>query len=348
MDQRDPYRLDSISLDNDYDNGQQNLWDEDEEIELGSDENELFLRHEYVKPASNDILPFKVSATNHTIMASQHNQRNGFTKHSSKFKNGQSSAEQGSTKIETFQVDDSGHGSPAPSSVVYQMPNYNQFAGSLAPTSPNSVIVSFIIIFVILSVTIVPKVIPKSQTPYAYDDDDDDVIESSSIITDAGSAQEYSHQSVHSDARCKCICPPLLSSTVVVSSAGGNNTANSTASKPNKNNSTTIANSKTANQRRLYVGKTLPDHCNCNNIVRAHFQQDTKVSFKEFCARCECRYQSRNTTTIRRNVVFFIAVLVGLAFYLLIQYLLKHFRITRRGLPPHLRWLSHQTATESN
>ena len=315
MDQSDPYPNNNyhsaVSI---SDENEQDLWDEDEEIELGSDENELFLRDEYVKPISNHVLPFRVATPTTTVMG---NHRNGFNKHYVSQKSGQSSTNGNDTKIETFQVDDSGRGSPTPSSAVYQIPNYDQFAGNLAPSSPHSVLVSFIIIFVILFVTIVPKVIPKSQSiddPY-----DEDVIESST-----SRIAQISKQSVHTDARCKCICPPLLS-------------------KASNNTGTT---SKSSDQRRLYVGNTLPDQCNCNNIVRAHFK-DTEVSFKAFCDRCDCRYQSRNTTTIKRNVVFFIAVLIGLVLYLLVQYLLKHLKITRRSLSPHLRWLSHQM-TESN
>lgn len=186
------------------------------------------------------------------------------------------------------------------------------------PISPYSVLVSFIIIFVILAVTIVPKIIPKSQL---FDEDfvDDDLSDSSTTSKIA----QLSYQSVHLDVRCKCICPPLLT-------------------QPKSDNSTTTTNN--SDNRRLYIGNTSPDQCNCINIVQPHFKEEesSKLSLKEFCARCECRYQSRNTATIKRNIVFFIAVLIGLSLYLMAQYILKHLRLTRRSLPPNLRWLSHQ------
>ena len=295
-------------------------WDDDEEIELESDEHELFLCNEYVKPQSNNVLPYK--ATNF-IMNKSHI-RNGLTRNNYPKRNGQISNPTSlvnnscndSTRVETFQVDDSGFDSSTPSSVAYQIPNYDQFAGNLAPSSPYSVLISFIIIFVILAVTIVPKIIPESQ-PSDEDFVDGDLSESSTT-----KIAQIPYQSVHLDARCKCICPPLLKQKT-------EDNANSTINSSDK--------------RRLYVGNTSPDQCNCNNIVQPHFKEESsKLSLREFCVRCECRYQSRNTTTIKRNIVFFIAVLVGLSLYLIIQYLLKHLRLTRRSLPPNLRWMSHQ------
>lgn len=326
-------------------------WDEEEAIDLGSEEHDLFLKDDYVTTSSGFILPSRV-------VSQQQNEFRGRTpngisnpdrqnhRHNNLIDRGHSgNFNDHSNRItkEQFSIDDSGRGSPTPpSTVIYQMPNYEQFAGNLAPTSTTSVLVSFVIIFVILAVTIVPKIIPRSSPEGqddAYIDYDYDYIELSNSksgddlkIQDIGhktsappaitTAQEQDHQKpMHSDVRCKCICPPFPSS-----------------------NDKLILNSS---HRRLYVGNTRPDQCNCLNIVRPHFKTDTKMLLRDFCVRCECKFQNRNTRTIKRNVIFFIAVSTGLSLYLVVQYLLKHFRITRRSLPRHLRWLHHQMANES-
>lgn len=305
MEQSESYlNSSSITIDNNY--GYTDEWDENEEIELGSDEHELFLKENYVKPSCNDLLPYRTTSS----PTSQRNSNGGDISiknqphgaHGNSIKDNNDSY----TKVEPFQIGDSGRGSPTSSSVVYQMPNFDQFAGNLAPSSPISVVISFIIIIVILSVTIVPKILPQA---FNADDPLDEMTENNISVA-------QTHLVVHSDVRCKCICPPFSQSRDETPSS--------------------------SSQRRLYVGNTSPDQCNCNNIVQPHFPTDTKVLLKDFCIRCECRYQSRNTTTIRRNVIFFIIILTGLTLYMLVQYLLKYFKITRRSLPRHLRWLSHQ------
>lgn len=282
-------------------------WDDDEEIELESEEHDLFLRHSYTKPSNNDILPFLNTSPSEqpnlrqsTMSRSFQNTGSGSATTSDLA--GIVNANGTSDKVESFHVRD---GRNSPPSVVYQMPNYDQFAGNLAPSSPTSIVVSMIIIIVILSVTIVPKVFPQITN-----DPSDQVIN--------GNHNSQPPAKEHADVRCKCICPP--------------------SQQTSHDNST-----NNQSQRRLYVGNTTPNQCNCNNIVQPHYN-DTKIPLKEFCVLCECRYQSRNTSTIRRNVIFYIAVLIGLALYMFIQYLLKYLRITRRSIPRQLRWLSHQTS----
>jgi hypothetical protein len=310
-----------------YDNHQDtaNWHDDDDEVELESDEHELFLRDEHLKQHSNNELPYKATILN----MSQAHIRNGLSKlagyprkigHNSNSSTLVNHSGNDNARVEAFQLEDSGIGSSRPSSVAYQVPNYDQFAGNLAPTSPKSVLVSFVVIFVILAVTIVPNIIPKTQL-FGEDLADEDSSDSSTKIA------QLSNEQIHLDVRCKCICPPLV-----------------TTFKSDTNSSTTAKNS---DQRRLYVGNTSPAQCNCNNIVQPHYKEESGKSLREFCSSCECRYQSRNITTIRRNVIFFIAVLIGLSLYLLVQYILRYLRITRRGLPPNLRWLSHQM-NESN
>jgi len=316
-----------------------------EEMEPECEEHELFLREEYATSSSNNILPYKIN---------NHQQLNDFrirTPNGLSHKRNidsrytylidENDTVEDADQSHNVNVDNFRQGSSAPSSnIIYQMPNYEQFAGNLAPTSSTSVLVSFVIIFVILAVTIVPKIIPRSTEPSEVQDDlyndydvfDDindikvttNIVETVKTVKSTTDKLQDHQKPIHSDVRCKCICPPFPSS-----------------------NDTHQSSSIQSSQRRLYVGNTTPNQCNCMNIVRSHFKTDTSMLLREFCVRCECKYQSRNTRTIRRNVVFFIAVLSGLALYMVIQYILKHFRITRRSLPRHLKWLHHQIANES-
>lgn len=96
---------------------------------------------------------------------------------------------------------------------------------------------------------------------------------------------------IHGDARCKCVCPSLQIS-------------------PNDSSPT---------QRRvLYLGNTSPDQCNCYKVVQPQLYNHPNVTLKDFCARCECKYQSRNTTTIRWFVVFTIVVVTTLSLYMVV------------------------------
>lgn len=284
-------------------------WGDTDEIELESEEHDLFLQKDYIRSDDKNILPFKT--TSPTSQANGRLSRNRSHSHLPNTANDNDDTIEQSS-IELFEMENTKDDLTTAPPVVYQVPNYQQYAGDLAPSSPTSVLVSFIIIVVILFVTIVPIILPQSSiTIDNYSEYD--VIKSNSAQSQIG----------HADARCKCICPPLPQTHK--------------NEKEKKTNPT---------ERRLYVGNTLPNQCNCNNIVQPHLI-DNKFLIREFCSRCECRYQSRNTTTIRRNVIFFIAVLIGLGFYMFIQYILKYFRITRRNLPCQLRWLSHQS-TESD
>lgn len=326
------------------------IWDEEEEIELEPEEHELFLKDEYIESSSNDVLPIKVSQQNEfrsrtpNILTQGSRIDSNFSKLTDREANIKKQKDNlRKSNIEQFQVDDSGRGSPVPSSVIYQMPNYEQFAGNLAPSSPSSVLISFVIIFVILAVTIVPKIVPQSSSS-GYDQEDmfedydyydtsislqveveNKTVKPDTKVNNVTPAQQRDHQKpLHSDFRCKCICPPFPSS-----------------------NETQLSSAIQLNQRRLYVGNTAPTQCNCLNIVKAHYKPNMKMRFRDFCHHCECKYQSRNTTTIMRNVVFFIAVLTGLVLYMMIQYLLRHFRITRRSLPQNMRWLHHQVSNDT-
>ena len=73
----------------------------------------------------------------------------------------------------------------------------------------------------------------------------------------------------YEDVRCKCICPD----TAVVNG--------------------------TQSHRKLYIENVPPNKCDCTNVVLPRVGDDIKGKEKEFCPRCECKYESRNTTTIK-------------------------------------------------
>lgn len=282
-------------------------WGDNEEIELESEEHDYLLDVDHIQSANKDVLPFRTTTpTSQPNGISGRVSRNRSHNYLSATDNNDGTEQ---STIELIELEKDDHITDDNPSLIYRAPNYQQFAGNLAPSSPTSVLVSFVIIVVILFVTIIPIIIlPQSSSNLdSYPEDN--------VINHAQPQIE------HADARCKCICPPLPQTH-----------KNEKESSPTK--------------RRLYVGNTSPNQCNCNNIVQPHLA-DNKFPFKNFCARCECRYQSRNTTTLYSDIVFFLAILIGLGFYMFVQYILKYFRITRRNLPRQLRWLSHQL-TESD
>ncbi|KAK4007918.1 uncharacterized protein CG1161 [Daphnia magna] len=91
----------------------------------------------------------------------------------------------------------------------------------------------------------------------------------------------------YEDVRCKCICPD----TAVVNG--------------------------TQSHRKLYIENVPPNKCDCTNVVLPRVGDDIKGKEKEFCPRCECKYESRNTTTIKVVVIIVIWIISLLVIYML-------------------------------
>nr|XP_042910793.1 uncharacterized protein CG1161 isoform X2 [Parasteatoda tepidariorum] len=91
----------------------------------------------------------------------------------------------------------------------------------------------------------------------------------------------------YEDVRCKCICP----SPEVVK---GNKT-----------------------ERKLYIANVVPSQCKCEGVVMPQADDYLRAKEKEFCPRCECRYERRNTTTIFVVVIIIIWVISLLTVYML-------------------------------
>lgn len=116
----------------------------------------------------------------------------------------------------------------------------------------------------------------------------------------------------HGDVRCKCVCP----STPIVDGSPSN-----------------------VSRRRLYVKDVPPDKCKCEEVVRPNLPAN--VTATDFCPRCECKYQSRNTRTIKWFVIFTIFVVSSLSIYMAIT------TGTRFGIA-YESWSSDDNESSSN
>ena len=121
----------------------------------------------------------------------------------------------------------------------------------------------------------------------------------------------------YNDARCKCICP---SPQVVTPNGTQHNTsAGSVADNP---------------QRSIYIGNVDREQCNCDGVVLSQLTPEVQGKAKEFCPWCECKYESRNTTTIKWVVSLVIGLIVILVVYMAILILFDP--IMRKGMPRRL------------
>ncbi|KAL7646719.1 UNVERIFIED_CONTAM: hypothetical protein RMT77_001972 [Armadillidium vulgare] len=97
----------------------------------------------------------------------------------------------------------------------------------------------------------------------------------------------YVVQAQYEDKRCMCVCPDL-----------------------------SIIFNGTKSDRKIYKLPVPPSKCDCQNVVIPNVIDDIKGKEKEFCLRCECRYESRNTTTIKVVVIFVMWILSLLVVYM--------------------------------
>lgn len=94
-------------------------------------------------------------------------------------------------------------------------------------------------------------------------------------------------QALFEDVRCICICPD----TAVVNG--------------------------TQSHRQSYIDNVPPNKCDCVNVILPQVGDDIKIKEKEFCPLCECKYESRNTTTIKVVVIIVIWIISLLVIYML-------------------------------
>ncbi|KAJ9587385.1 hypothetical protein L9F63_019086 [Diploptera punctata] len=103
------------------------------------------------------------------------------------------------------------------------------------------------------------------------------------IVCFSVTAQAQSYE----DVRCKCVCP-----------------------------NPSVVNGTQSN-RKLYIGNVPPNKCNCDTVILPRVGDDIKGKEQEFCPRCECKYESRNTTIIKVVVIIVIWIISLLVIYML-------------------------------
>ncbi|XP_077302567.1 uncharacterized protein CG1161 [Arctopsyche grandis] len=94
----------------------------------------------------------------------------------------------------------------------------------------------------------------------------------------------------YDDRRCKCVCP---SPSAVINSTQGSHS-----------------------DRKLYIANVPPNKCNCDGVILPRVGEDIKGKEQEFCPRCECIYENRNTTIIMVVVIIVIWVIMLLVVYM--------------------------------
>ncbi|KAL3285376.1 hypothetical protein HHI36_019482 [Cryptolaemus montrouzieri] len=97
-------------------------------------------------------------------------------------------------------------------------------------------------------------------------------------------------QSLSDDKRCKCICPKVSIVT----------------------NNTEIVDG----ERIRYVANVPPNKCNCMDVVITKIANQLNGKEGEFCPRCQCKYENRNTTIIKVVVIIVIWIISVLVIYM--------------------------------
>jgi len=113
-----------------------------------------------------------------------------------------------------------------------------------------------------------------------------------SLLTNAQNPPSQSYD----DKRCKCICPSINS---------------------------VMNNTQEDNNRILVIDNVPPNKCNCDSVILPKWAEKIKGKEQEFCPRCECKYENRNTTVIKVVVIIVIWIISLLSIYMLFLNLLE-------------------------
>ncbi|CAH0716277.1 unnamed protein product, partial [Brenthis ino] len=119
----------------------------------------------------------------------------------------------------------------------------------------------------------------------------------------------------YEDKRCRCICPTI-----------------------------SIVNDTHKTLRTLYIAYVPPNLCNCNGVILPKVADEVRHNARMFCPRCECKYESRNTTIIMIVVIFVIWVVMLLMGYYIFLMLLE-LLVTKR---PNYTEVSNRTDETEN
>ncbi|XP_026331834.1 uncharacterized protein CG1161-like [Hyposmocoma kahamanoa] len=98
----------------------------------------------------------------------------------------------------------------------------------------------------------------------------------------------YASGQSYEDKRCKCVCPSLAA----------------------------ILNNTNGSDRKLYIANVPPSKCDCDGVILPQVDAEIKSRGQEFCPRCECKYENRNTTIIKVVVIIVIWVIMLLVVYM--------------------------------
>ncbi|CAH1647391.1 unnamed protein product [Spodoptera littoralis] len=94
----------------------------------------------------------------------------------------------------------------------------------------------------------------------------------------------------YEDNRCKCVCPSPAA----------------------------VLNNTTGADRSPFMksANVQPNKCNCESVILPRVADQIKGREQEFCPRCECKYENRNTTIIKVVVIIVIWVIMLLVVYM--------------------------------
>ncbi|KAF9421721.1 hypothetical protein HW555_002402, partial [Spodoptera exigua] len=95
------------------------------------------------------------------------------------------------------------------------------------------------------------------------------------------------------DRRCRCVCP---SPAAVLN---------------------------TSSTRQIYTGNVPPNLCNCEDVVFPLIREELEGKLYMFCPRCDCVYQTRNTSFIMAVVFMIIISVMVLILYTIAIWMLK-------------------------
>jgi len=93
----------------------------------------------------------------------------------------------------------------------------------------------------------------------------------------------------YEDKRCKCICPSLSS----------------------------VLNNTQETDRMMVIENVPRLKCDCENVIMPRIADKIKGKEREFCPRCQCKFENRNTSIIKFVVILVIWVISLLVVYML-------------------------------
>ncbi|KAK3865431.1 hypothetical protein Pcinc_028959 [Petrolisthes cinctipes] len=91
----------------------------------------------------------------------------------------------------------------------------------------------------------------------------------------------------------------------------------------------------TKSNRMVYKDAVAPSKCDCDNVVLPKVAPDIRGREREFCPRCECKYESRNSTTIKVVVILVIWIISLLVVYMAFLLCLDPLLNKRRSQPSY-------------